>query len=176
MDDMTNKKIFERLYDAYAGSVYRIAYSILHDEGQAEDAVHDTFVKLMPYLHTLTDINGNRTKMYLSVAVKNTAINQYRKNKRENENCVVGLSEDMRGLNISTMPAIISAENRTVLKQLLKKLDNKQREIIELHCFYGLSYKEIAGILNISEAAAGKRFERARAEILSLTNGKEDVF
>lgn len=175
MDDITKRKIFEELYDTYAGAVYKIAYSILKDKGQAEDAVHDTFIKLMPHLQTLKECDSSRTKSYISIIVKNTAINQYRKNQREYKNCVTGLEENMQGVNVSAMPTIMAAEDRNYLKQLLGELDSGQREIIELHCFYELSYKEIAGILEISEAAAGKRFERAKQKVKSIVKGKGDI-
>lgn len=176
MGEMTNERVFEKLYDTYAGTVYKIAYSILQDKGQAEDLVHDTFIKLIPRLQTLTEINSDRTKSHIGITVKNAAIDQYRKNKRERENCTIGLDEDIRNSRGTAITTIMSAEDRVFLKHLLGKLDSKQREIIKLHCFYGLNYKEIADVLGISETAAGKRFERAKAKVKSIAKIKEDAF
>lgn len=49
--------------------------------------------------------------------------------------------------------------------QILSNLQPLYRKIIQYRCFYSLTYKEISSLLNISEAVAAKRYERAKEQV-----------
>lgn len=41
------KSLFEQIYLEYRGLMYHVAYEILHNDQDAEDAVHQAFVKIV---------------------------------------------------------------------------------------------------------------------------------
>lgn len=43
----------EELYNTYENKMYGVAYSILNNIGQAEDAVQDAFIKIIPHLEEI---------------------------------------------------------------------------------------------------------------------------
>lgn len=151
------------LYEKYAHFVYGIAFSILKNKNQAEDVVQDSFIKLMPYLSKIENAKEYQIKSLISRIGKNDAVNKYRRNKRESRFIEMNVKNDA-----AVIPGIKNAEEREFLKQILEKLDEKSREIIMYRCFYELDYKEIAAVLEISEQAAAKRFERAKKLIKNM--------
>ncbi|MEG1687471.1 MAG: RNA polymerase sigma factor [Angelakisella sp.] len=75
--------LFRSVYDTYQKAVYRIAYSILHDEGAAEDTVQLTFLKLYHELDRIGEVHSGKARAFVIVLARNTAIDQYRKRRRE---------------------------------------------------------------------------------------------
>jgi len=61
-DENFQNNMLEQLYDAYEHKMYGIAYSILNNVGQAEDAVQDAFIKLIPYLGDINSVVSVQTK------------------------------------------------------------------------------------------------------------------
>lgn len=82
VEDFQNS-ILEQLYSIYEHKMYGIAYSILNNSGQAEDAVQDAFIKLIPHLGHISEVSSMETKRLITYTIKNIAIDKYRKNKKE---------------------------------------------------------------------------------------------
>lgn len=168
IQDSKSKEFFIDLYETYAKPVYAVAYSILKNKGQAEDVVQDTFVKVMPYLERLQNASEYQVKSFLSRTSRNEAINKYRKNQRESGFFAKGVDSEMKADKTVIFPGIQGVEEREFLKQIMEHLDVRSREIVLYRCFYELSYREIAEVLEITEAAAMKRFERAKRQIQNI--------
>jgi len=149
-DENFQNSMLAQLYDVYENKMYGIAYSILNNVEQSEDAVQDAFVKLIPHLSTINRIESLKTKRLVTYTIKNIAIDLYRRNRKETE--------------LFTK----EVEDRHMITQLLSNLPPKHREIIQYRCFYALSYKEISSLLNISEDTAAKRYERARKMVKEM--------
>lgn len=156
------KNKLELLYDTYENKMYGIAYSILNNVEQAEDAVQDAIMKLIPHLESINRIDSFKTKRLVMYTVKNIAIDKYRRNRKESELFTQGTEDKQLSENHNINPSVKTVEDRYMIMQILSSLSPKYRDIIQYRCFYELSYKEISLILNISEDVAAKRYERAR--------------
>ncbi|HOH87028.1 sigma factor [Ruminococcus sp.] len=77
-----NSEKLSALYEVYEQPMYRIAFAVLHDQGLAEDAVSEAFLRLIGKLQKLGDCNSDRTKNYIIKVIKSTSINIYRRNKK----------------------------------------------------------------------------------------------
>nr|WP_281064907.1 sigma-70 family RNA polymerase sigma factor [Clostridium punense] len=157
-----------QLYDAYENKMYGIAYSILHNVEQAEDAVQDAFIKLIPHISTIQRIESLKTKRLVVYTIKNIAIDLYRRNRKETELFTKEVEEKVISENQNGVSSVKTIEDRYMITQLLSKLPEKYREIIQYRCFYELSYKEISSLLNISEDVAAKRYERGRRMVKEM--------
>ena len=167
-DENFQNNMLEQLYDAYEYKMYGIAYSILNNEGQAEDAVQDAFLKLIPHLGDINSVASVETKRLITYTIKNISIDIYRRNKKESELFTKGVDEPVISENQQGTAYVKTIEDREVVVQLLSSLPSKYREIIRYRCYYELSYKEISLLLDISEKAAAKRYERGRKLLKEL--------
>lgn len=80
-DNADSDKI-ERLYHKYYRLMYYVANKILQDNYLAEDAVQTAFLKLIPNLHKIEDINSHKTKAFVVIVVENVAKRMYTKRRK----------------------------------------------------------------------------------------------
>ncbi len=85
IDDDDDKKKFEMLYNLYGKRMARVAFSVLKNKEDAEDAVQDTFVKIARNMRSIGEPNSTETLSYVLKATKNTAINLSQKNTIRNK-------------------------------------------------------------------------------------------
>jgi len=155
------------LYDIYEQPMYRIAYAILHHTEQAEDAVSDAFLRILKNLKKIGDVRSEKTKHYIISIIRSTAINQYRQNQRDSERYTVWDDRILQVPNqkddMEQLLANIAQEES--IAEMLEPLNDLDRQIVLMRCEEELSFREIAERLSMKEAAARKRFERARKAI-----------
>ena len=80
IDNEDDKIKFEDIYNKYKKMMFWIANQILKDERDIEEVVQDSFIKIIRNLDKIEKINSKKTKSFISIIVKNTAIDVYRKN------------------------------------------------------------------------------------------------
>ena len=141
----------EQCYELYEQKMYRVAYNILHDAYAAEDAVQDAFVKLMRSQVLFEDPTSDDCKKYLITVIKNASYDIYNRRARE----------------ITEMPEIgVSYEHDPgTLRSLIEKLPEKYRTVTECIALRGMSVRETAERLGISEPLVRKRYERAKDKL-----------
>jgi RNA polymerase sigma-70 factor (ECF subfamily) len=165
----TEEKL-KKLYETYEQPMYRIAYAILHNTTQAEDAVSDAFLKIIKNINKINETDSISTKNYIIKIIKSTSINIYRENKNASENTTEldDTAFQISDENSSAEKILNDFESKAEINDFLSKLSPKDREIIILRCIQELSFREISLKLSISEPTARKRFERARKSILKM--------
>jgi RNA polymerase sigma-70 factor (ECF subfamily) len=149
---------FEDIYLTYKGLMYAIAFEILGNPQDAEDAVHDAFVKVAENISRIGDPKCPKTKGYIVTVVENKAIDLYRKKKKHPR---LEYTDEALGIQVEY-------ECSNILTECILKLPARQRSTIILQYSHGYSIKEIAGILGISYANAMKTQQRAREKLKLL--------
>jgi RNA polymerase sigma-70 factor (ECF subfamily) len=81
IDTEEEKNQFEHLYTTYKQNMYAIAYDVLKNKEDAEDAVHQSFLKIADNFTKVLQIFCNEIKAYVVIISRNTAIDMYRQNK-----------------------------------------------------------------------------------------------
>ncbi len=159
-----HSKMIEELYKAYEQPMYRIAYAILKNVQQAEDAVHDAFLAVLKSEARINDVHSNETKHYMVQVIRNTAINRYRKNASDAERYTVldDTATQIPDGNNSVETRMKQMEQREIADTILNGLSESDRDILCMRCEEELSFREIAERLSLSEAAVRKRYERAK--------------
>ena len=152
------KSKFEQLYLEYKGLMFHVAYEILHNEQDAEDAVHQAFVKIAENIKKIDDPICPKTHSYVVTIVENKAIDQYRKQQKHQ---TVELIDDIQGTNAHY-------EGDNDLTKCILKLPARYREMILLRYHHGYSVREIAGMMGISLSAAIKLDQRAKQKLKKL--------
>ena len=139
------------LFDAYGPGLYRFARAIVHDAGDAEDAVQRTFVRLLEHLRGKGD--ASNLKAWLFTVTANACRDALRARRRwlswgpEHDRSVAP-DEGSDG------------EHRRVLVAAARRLSARDRTLIALRS-QGMSYREIAGMAGIREQSVGRLLARA---------------
>ena len=149
---------FEILYRQYADLMYYVANKILNNPQDAEDAVHEAFLKIAKNLEKIQDPLCPKTKSYIVTIVEHTAIDLYRKKKRY---AVLPLEEAAVGLPVPQ-------EEKPDLAGCILKLPARYRQVILLKYHHGYTVKEIAAILGISQTNASKLEQRAKGKLAEI--------
>jgi RNA polymerase sigma-70 factor (ECF subfamily) len=139
---------FKEKYALYGRMLYKIAVVHLGNQNDAEDAVQETFFKLLYKAPSFVDPNHEKAWVIRVMCnhCKNQAGGFWRKR-------VVKLEEDM--------VAVFEAEDRELLDRVLA-LPIKYKTAIHLYYFEGYSVKHIAKILDIGESSVKMRLQRGR--------------
>ena len=140
---------FEQLVEDYASPAKAVAYQILCDRVLAEDAVQETFIRLIEKRNQYTISYSFSPWFY--VILRNVCIDMIRKRQRDRNFARKLYFEKVRGA---------SFESRCEDLNLLKTLASRERQVLELRVVNSMSFKEIAAALGISEDAAKKRAQR----------------
>ncbi|KRG16461.1 RNA polymerase sigma factor [Virgibacillus soli] len=162
----------EELYELYEQKVYSVAYSILNNIQQAEDAVQETFITLYHHLEKIGNLNTEELKRYILRIAKNKAIDSYRKNKRQ----IILLEEYQKEATVIADKNIEEWEQRLMsevqIDTLLKTLKESYKQVFKYKVFYDLNYQEISKLMGMTEMNVRKQFERARKRVLNTIGGK----
>lgn len=161
------KTKFELLYEKYKNLMFHIAYSILNREDEAENCLQVAFFNIANNFDGVADIDANTTKNWVCVIAKNVALNMLKNMNKRNEEI---LSDDIEiKFDVSDVYDVSDANE---IKSIIASMPEKYRDILEFVILYGKDYKTISKEFCISEASARKRFERAKAMLLSLLEEK----
>ncbi len=168
----SNAELLEALFMTYRGKMYAVAFSILHNEGQAEDAVGDAFEKLLPYLENCQDVESDKTKKILTRFVKNTAIDIYRKNKRDWGNVSLEEKEYLMDFCDSIEEFTKHREEKESIEILKKELPDRYFQVLYLRYYEDIPVDEIAGMLHLSEANVYSRLRRSKRKARKVLEQK----
>ena len=162
--DEDEKSKFEYIYNKYKKLLLYKANGILNDYSLAEDAVSEAFLRVYKNLHKIDDSDSGKTVSFLSVIVKNTAINILNKNK----NTYADIYENDIQDDYDMEETVVSDMVTDGMLKVVDKLKDELKDCFLLMYANNLSYKEIGKILNISEANVTVRIHRAKKKIIEL--------
>lgn len=149
---------FEQIYTQYKQLMYATAYSIVRNEQDAEDAVHQAFLAILKNISKISDPVCPKTRGYVVTIVENTAINIYRKKKRHP---LVPLDDQAVGL-------VIEYQGDNELARCMARLPARYRQVLLLRYHHGYTVSEVAKILGLSNANAYKLEQRAKAMLETM--------
>ncbi len=156
------------LVDQYAGALYRVAYSVLRNPSDAEDAVQEAFVRVLRHRETLADVRDQR--VWLIRIVWNIVLDRKRRAKtRPETDDVSELTRVLPAKGLSAEELAAAAQHHARVLACVEQLPAKEREVMLLSAFEELTSVEIAAVLSITESSVRSRLFRARnlmAELL----------
>ena len=156
---MTDKKKLEQLFRQHYRQMYRLATMLLHDDAESKDVVHDIFAKL---LNDSCNLKEETAETYLLTSVRNRCLNVIRSRQ---------IQERVQHLYLLDLDTTIMPMERLEeeLKTLRKGIDQLEppvcRDIILQHFRDGVTFKEIACRLGVSETTVYKHLRRALSQL-----------
>ncbi len=144
-------------YDRYGTDVLRLCYMYMRNRSDAEDALQETFLKIWRKLDCYEGRNHCTARSWIMKVARNTCMDLLRKSWRVHGELSVA-DEDLAALGKATR------EDRELILDVMN-LPEKYRSVILMVCCYGMTIKEAAETLQISQSSVHRRLEKARAMI-----------
>jgi len=156
---MTDKKELQKLFKQHYRQMYRLATILLHDNAESKDVVHDIFARL---LDSHIDLKEDTAESYLLTSVRNRCLNVVRNRQ---------IQERMEHLYLLDLDTTImpTEQFEEELRALYKGIDQLEppicRDIIVQHFREGITFKEIATRLGVSETTVYKHLRHALSQL-----------
>ena len=151
----------EILYRRYADDMYSVALIYSDSDEDACDIVQESFIKVFK---KLDGFNFDcPLKAWIRKIIVNTALDHFRKKKRELEN----VQNYIQTVD-TEVDEILPAINATELLQMLQRLPKKAAMVLKLFAIEGYCHKEIADMLQITEGTSKSQLNRARSLLKSI--------
>lgn len=146
---------FGQLYDAYVKRIYTFIYYKTHHKETAEDLTSRVFFKVLKHIKRFDKDQGTFTAWIYRIT-RNTVIDHYRVSRTESN------VDDMRDLSSSEdierdVHVAMAAEK---VQTYFRELSDDQRDVIIMRVWQGLSYREIADVMDRSEDSCRMLYSR----------------
>ena len=156
---MTDSRKLEALFRQHYRQMYRLASLLLHDDAESKDVVHDIFARLLDDSRPLRE---ETAETYLLTCVRNQCLNVIRGRKIQERVERLYLLD----LDTTILPADRLNEELKVLNRGVDLLEPPVcRDIILLHFRDGITFREIALRLGVSETTVYKHLRRALSQL-----------
>ena len=177
-----DKAAFGKIIEAYQRPVYNLAYRMLSNSGEAEEAAQEAFIRAYTRLDSYNP--NHKFSTWLLSITSNYCIDLIRKRR------AVLLSIDeplpphpslMSERASGPEPQIMQNEQEEMVQRLLAELAPEYREAVVLRYWHELSYDEIAEMMDTTVSAIKSRLFRARRQLAEvgmaegLTPASEEV-
>jgi RNA polymerase sigma-70 factor (ECF subfamily) len=147
------------LVETYTPVAFGQAMSIMRNEQDAKDIAHDSMLKVLKNLDRYSS-EWRFTTWVMRIA-RNTAIDVIRKRRRQSWAPV----PDMADCALLQDEAMVHKQEAATVRQALSDLPPRYREVLELHHFRHLKYREIATHLDVPLGTVMNRIFRARQKL-----------
>lgn len=158
-----DKAAFGQLIEAYQGPVYNLAYRMLNNSGEAEEAAQEAFIRAYTRLESYNPAHKFSTWM-LSIT-SNYCIDLIRKRRA----LLLSIDEPLPAhpalqseKSKGPESQMVTNEQQEMVQGLLQELPEDYRQAVVLRYWYEMSYDEIAEVMNTTVSAIKSRLFRAR--------------
>jgi len=152
LESEEDQRRFTKLFEAHEKKVYAVALHILGNRDWSEDAVQQTWLKLVQNWERVSALPWEETEGYVVTVVKNAALDILRSERKLAvfpENWDPPAPEDHQ-------------DEYDYLVSLIRALPESYRQILELKCVEEESNREIARRMGLKESAVSMRVLRGR--------------
>lgn len=158
IDGPEDRSKFERVYERYKNLMFYRARQILGDDRDAEDAVHEAFVRIANHIEKISGPECPKTRALVVIIVERISINLYNRRKRRGS---LPLAEEiLSGGDLEGELAEGSAVARA-----MAALPPRYRELILLKHWQGYSDREIAALLGMTQGNVARTLQRAKEKL-----------
>ena len=151
---------FRRLMARHIGRAIRVAETVVRGSAEADDIAQEAFIRIWRNASAF-DPKVARFTTWMHRIVVNLSIDR----KRRNGSGHAPLPEDLPDAGESALDGLLAAEQQDTVQCALNELPDRQRAAIALFHFEGLSGRDSALAMNLSESAFESLLTRARSAL-----------
>jgi RNA polymerase sigma factor (sigma-70 family) len=164
----TKVRYFELTMWPHMRAAYNLARWLLRNDQDAQDVVQESFMKAYKAQESF---RGSEARTWMLSIVRNTAIDFRRRYKSGTEVALEDQGPEPEDDSPDPERALLAQSRRDQVRQAISRLPAEFREVIVLREIEGLSYKEIASVLDIPMGTVMSRLSRARNLLLMELGG-----
>lgn len=173
MVDSTQLERFEAAVLPHLDSAYTLARYLTRDLHDAEDVVQEAYLRALRYFG---GFRGGDARAWVLTIVRNT-FHTWRRRERRQESAVEfdedRHSEAVEGAHPGALlDAVLDRES---LERALDQLPTEFREVLVLRELEGMSYKEIAAVVEVPEGTVMSRLARGRERLRRTLLARKDA-
>jgi RNA polymerase sigma factor (sigma-70 family) len=159
---------FRRLVEKYQNHIFRLAYSVLHHEKDAEDAAQEAFVQIFL---SLPHYRSQGFKTWISRIAVNKAID-FRRQKQKSRESLTAVPDPTRSMTAEdeTVIRALVREQREEIRNMLNGIPANYRSVLTAYYLEEKSVKEIALEQGIAVKNVEMRLYRAKQWIRKKWN------
>lgn len=143
-------------YERHGRALVLLARQWCASHADAEDAVHDAFLKFWPKRNRVDDPTA-----YLYRCTKNAALNRQRGDKRRRKREVTAASEAIKFV-LPITPTFEDCDESQALTEALGGLPEDQRQVVVMKIWGGLTFAQVAEACEVSPNTAASRYQYRR--------------
>ena len=156
--------LFARIYEDYHKQMEYVAYSILQNRQDAEDAVQDAFLALSAHLDTLIGMEDFRIYYYVTETARHKDIDLLR--KRKNSIPLDEIAEGFLTDGSDFTEQIAAKDAADEMLSFIRALPAHYRDVLSLCYVDGLNSRQISDLLGRSDTTVRKQLQRGREILL----------
>ncbi len=165
-DRLSQRRVYELFYSKMMGVCLRYA----KNEDEAKDILQDGFIKVFEKIDKY-GFEGS-FEGWLRRIIVNTAIDAYRRNKREYSLNEAIVKDESYNAEFDEPVSIYNSLSIKDVVNAMQKLSPAYRTVFNLYVMEGMTHKEIANELSISEGTSKSNLAKAKLNIKKLLNKK----
>ena len=166
MPDQSKVVRFEEIALPHMTAAYNLARWLVHNEADAEDIVQEAYLRAFKFF---SGYYGGDTRAWLLTIVRNTSYTWLQRNRALRLADPIEDKLDEVGLDFADPEILLlQSVDSQIVKHALQELPVEFREVVVLREMEGLSYKEIAKIVDIPIGTVMSRLKRGRKRLHAL--------
>jgi RNA polymerase sigma-70 factor (ECF subfamily) len=154
---------FERAILPHLDAAYNLARWLVRNQHDAEDMVQEAYLKAFTFF---SGFRGEESRAWLLSIVRNTCYTWLKKNRARD--LLTVMEDEIHQIpgNSPTPEALqLAKADRLLLHEALDQLPTEFREVLILRELEGLSYKQIASVVDLPVGTVMSRLSRARQRL-----------
>lgn len=144
--------------------LFRLALRITLDRAEAEDIVQETMIRVWNRREEWKQLGS--IEAYCLTVTRNLAIDRSERKEAQNLPLTSGMEDPPDASNPYTL--LVDKERMKLIAQLMDRLPERQRTVMQLRDVEGKSYKEIANVLKLTEEQVKVNLFRARQKVKQM--------
>lgn len=156
---------FESFYHKHRNLMYRIAFNLLKNPQDAEDAVQEAFLNIAKCFDRIENKEEPQARSFAAVVTRNICFNKLRKKEKTD---YLDIEESEIADSTLTEETVLSDIGVEILENALSRLPQKYIDILYITVYDDMSLKEAAELLGITYENAKSRLQRGRKRLLKI--------
>lgn len=175
LESEVDRDVCQKLYEENKQRLFRIAYKILQNTADAEDAVQSCFSKIIDDFERYRDKPYVEMVMLCQTIVKHNAIDIIRKHRKMvSFSDEVYLGEDaITDCTPDILDELVERYEQNLVVKAITELEEEEREMLYLQYVSCMKPKDVAKLLHTTSDVVRKKSHRSRIKLAGILEGYE---